>query len=195
MEIEKAVSSILQKIQGYSKSLLLIALDGRCGAGKTTLAARLQEKTGCNIIHMDHFFLQPEQRSRERLEEPGGNVDYERFLEEVMIPLSRGQKSSYRIYDCKTGTLSEPVSVEPNGMIVVEGSYSCHPRFWDFYDFRIFMDVEEEEQLRRIGLRSGEEALARFRERWIPLEERYFAAYQIQERCDFNSYIKCNKGD
>lgn len=187
MEMEKAVSAVLQKIQSYS-SPLLIALDGRCGAGKTTLADRLKEECGCNVMHMDDFFLQPQQRSEERLQEPGGNVDYERFLEEVMVPLSQGRNFSYRKYDCKKGMLSEPVSVKTGKITIVEGSYSCHPHLWDFYDFRIFMDVEKEEQLRRIGLRGGEEAVSRFRDLWIPLEERYFAFYKLQERCDF--YIK-----
>lgn len=185
MKMEKAVSAVLQKIRCFPKEPFLIAVDGRCGAGKTTLAEGLQKKTGCKVIHMDHFFLRPQQRSEERLRKPGGNVDYERFLEEVMLPLSQGRNVCYRIYDCKTGTLSDSVSVEAGGMVIVEGSYSCHPCLWDFYDFRIFMDVEKEEQLHRIGLRNGEEALARFQELWIPLEEQYFAACQIQERCDF----------
>ena len=32
---------------------------------------------------MDDYFLQPYQRTEERLAEPGGNVDYERFKEEI----------------------------------------------------------------------------------------------------------------
>lgn len=185
MELEKAVTAVLRKMESYSGHPLLIAIDGRCGAGKTTLASRLKEKTGCNVIHMDHFFLRPQQRSEERLREPGGNVDYERFLEEVMVPFSQGQNFSYRRYDCKKGVFSEQVPVNPGELTVVEGSYSCHPRLWDYYAIRVFLDVEKKEQLRRIGCREGEEALARFRDIWIPLEERYFDAYKIREKCDF----------
>ena len=182
--MEDGVSAILQQIRGISDRPLLIALDGRCAAGKTTLAARLQEELDCNVIHMDHFFLQPKQRTEERMQEPGGNVDYERFLEEVMLPLSRGQGFSYRIYDCKRMELSSAVRVEPKTITVVEGSYSCHPVLWDFYGLRVFLDVEAGEQLRRIRCRNGEQTAAKFRDCWIPLEERYFAAYQIRERCD-----------
>lgn len=177
------VSAILQRIHHPSQPFL-IAIDGRCAAGKTTLAARLQEEIDCNVIHMDHFFLQPGQRTEQRMQEPAGNVDHERFLEEVMLPLSRGQRFSYRIYDCKKMELSSPVWVEPRAITVVEGSYSCHPALWDFYDLRVFLDIEAEEQLRRICCRNGEQAAAKFRDCWIPLEERYFAACQIQERCD-----------
>ena len=42
---------------------------------------------------MDDFFLRPEQRTEERLKEVGGNVDRERFLEEVARPLTNKKKS------------------------------------------------------------------------------------------------------
>lgn len=182
--LEDRVSAVLQKVGFGGKKPFLIAIDGRCAAGKTTLAAGLQAETGCAVIHMDHFFLRPGQRTVQRLQEPGGNVDYERFREEVMLPLGRGQGFGYRPYDCKKGELTSGIWVEPGEIAVVEGSYSCHPVLWAFYDLRVFLDVEAGEQLRRIRIRGGEEALARFREQWIPLEERYFAAFEIQKRCD-----------
>lgn len=74
--------------------------------------------------------------------------------------------------------------MEPKGVTIVEGAYSCHPTLWDAYDLRIFLDVDGAEQLRRIDKRNGAEALAMFRDRWIPLEERYFETYRIKERCD-----------
>lgn len=175
---------LLDWIQNWKGETLLIALDGRCASGKTTLAAALQEKTGCNVIHMDDFFLRPEQRTQRRMEEPGGNVDYERFLEEVMLPLSRGEAFSYRPYDCKKKALVDVISVTPKTITVVEGAYSCHPVLWDYYDLHVFLSVEREEQLRRIRRRNGEEAVERFRDLWIPLEEHYFTAYRIEERCD-----------
>lgn len=35
---------------------VLVAIDGRCAAGKTTLAASLQAQLGCNVFHVDDFF-------------------------------------------------------------------------------------------------------------------------------------------
>ena len=69
------------------KRPLVIALDGRCGSGKSTLSRRLSDTYPCSVIHMDDFFLRPEQRTEERLSETGGNIDYERFEEEVIRPL------------------------------------------------------------------------------------------------------------
>lgn len=183
--MKDAFSVILRQIHSYDKRPLLVAVDGRCAAGKTTLASLLKKETGCNVIHMDDFFLQQWQRTKERLQEPGGNVDYERILSEVMIPLSQGQAVSYRQFDCKKMELSCLVYAGSDPVTIVEGSYSCHPALWDFYDFRVFLNVNSEEQVRRIRCRNGEEAFLQFRDRWIPLEERYFSTFRIKERCDF----------
>ena len=59
---------------------VLIAIDGKCASGKTTLAERLALKYKANLFHMDDFFLRPFQRSEERLKVPGENIDHERFL-------------------------------------------------------------------------------------------------------------------
>lgn len=182
--MEDAFSVLSQWMRDRDGQRLLIAVDGRCASGKTTLAAALEQEISCNVVHMDHFFLRPEQRTRERLEEPGGNVDYERFREEVMVPLSQKKLFSYQIFDCQKMKLSSFRQIEPNKTTIIEGSYSCHPYLWDFYDFRVFLDIDSEEQIQRIRRRNGENKLLQFQNRWIPLEEKYFDAFQIRERCD-----------
>ncbi len=111
-------------------------------------------------------------------------MDYERVRDEVMIPLSQGRAFSYRQFDCQKMELSSLIRMEQNAVTIVEGSYSCHPVLWDFYDLRVFLSIDQEEQIRRICSRNGNEAVFRFRDCWIPLEEQYFNTYQIQERCD-----------
>ena len=167
----------------------VIAVDGRCAAGKSRTSDWLSQRLGIPVVHMDHFFLRPEQRTRERLARPGENVDHKRFREEVLEPLAAGKAVSYRPWSCKTGTLGEPIALESSPVVLVEGSYSCHPALWDYYDRRVFFTVDPEEQLRRIEVRDGREQLQVFREKWIPLEERYFSAFQVEERCDYQLEI------
>ncbi len=178
-----ALQSALHALRAR-KERIIIALDGRCASGKTTLAALLKEETDCAVLHMDHFFLQPHQRTAERLSLPGENVDHERFLAEVLLPLKEGRPFSYRPYECHAQRFGAPIEVPVRPITVVEGSYSCHPNLWDFYDLRVFLTVDPEEQLRRILARGGEAALAAFREKWIPLEEKYFEAYKLPARCE-----------
>lgn len=163
----------------------VVAIDGRCAAGKSTLAARLGRRLGLPVVHMDDFFLRPEQRGRARLAKPGENIDHERFLEQVLLPLSVGERPVYQPFDCHTGQLGEPVTLDASPVVLVEGSYSCHPALWDYYKRRVFITVEPDRQLWRIEEREGAEALKIFQEQWIPLEEQYFSAFQIEERCDY----------
>ena len=177
--IWKEIHRILQ-----TQAAPLIAVDGRCASGKTTLAAQMQKVLDCNVIHMDDFFLRSEQRTEERLQQPGGNIDWERFREEVLTPFRNGVPFSYRPYDCHTQDFREPVRIIPDRLTVVEGSYSCHPELWDHYDLHIFLSVSPDKQLRRIQARNGPDQAEVFQQKWIPLEERYFEAFQIAKRCE-----------
>lgn len=162
----------------------ILAIDGRCASGKSTLGQELAEKWNASLFHMDDFYLQPHQRTEERLAEPGGNVDRERFLKEVLLPLRSGQTVSYRRFDCGTFTFDPVRLVEPADIAIVEGSYACHPELRGLFDLRIFMDIDPGEQMNRILKRNGPEAAERFRTRWIPLEEAYFAGCKVRENAD-----------
>ena len=178
-----------QRIQQALEPLLgqcgrvILAIDGSCTAGKTTLAGLLAEKYDCNLFHMDDFFLRPEQRIGERYAQPGGNVDYERFRSEVLEPLLTGEEFSYRPFDCKTFSLAEPVRVSPKKLNIIEGSYSMHPYFGDVYDLTVFLTVSPELQRSRVALRPAH-LHRQFYDKWIPMENRYFAEFDVKNRCD-----------
>lgn len=164
---------------------LIIGIDGRCAAGKSTLAANLQKEIGCSVFHMDDYFLQQKQRTADRLNTPGGNVDYERFYSEILFPLKNGEDNIiYRPYNCRSRMLSEPVLTKAAKINVAEGSYSCHPMLWDSYDLHVFLTVKPDEQMKRIIKRNGEDMAQVFGERWIPLEEKYFSSCNTEERCE-----------
>lgn len=185
MKLEEAVQSVEAQIYRLQqeKERVLIAIDGRCASGKTTLASMLQKRLACEVIHLDSFFLRPEQRTTERYKMPGGNVDYERLQEEVLTPLKTGQSFSYRPFLCSTQQFGEPVAVEEYKVVILEGSYSCHPLLWNETDFHIFLTVEKAEQLVRLEQRDAGKFKA-FQEKWIPLEEAYFSFYDIEKRCE-----------
>ena len=178
MEVKKQIDALL-----CTGKLLVIAIDGNCTAGKTTLAAMLEKMYDCNVFHMDDFFLRPEQRTPERYAQPGGNVDYERFREEVLVPLLQGGEFSYQPFSCKTFTLSEPVKVQPKKLNIIEGTYCLHPYFGDVYDWKVFLSVDARLQRSRI-LSRPQHLHERFFQHWIPMEQRYFAHHQVVQRCD-----------
>ena len=158
----------------------LVAIDGKCTSGKTTLAAGLAKIYDCNVFHMDDFFLRPEQRTPERFAETGGNVDYERFKSEVLVPLQSGKNFSYRPFLCGSQTLGDPISVSPKCLTIVEGTYSLHPYFEDPYDLKILLTVTEETQRQRI-MNRPQFLHERFFNQWIPMENRYFEALPLPQ--------------
>lgn len=178
---------LLEKIdQIYKqKGHVTIAIDGRCGSGKTTLANKLKEYMDCHIFHMDDFYLQASQRTKERYNEPGGNVDRERFKKEVLDPLKNHQDVLYRPFDCSSMSISEGTLYPYKPINIIEGSYSCHSELIDDYDLTIFVDIDESLRHKRIEERNGKEVLNMFVKKWIPLEEKYFSCFDIQNHCDF----------
>lgn len=164
---------------------VILAIDGRSGAGKSSLAALLASVyDGALVVHMDDFFLQPHQRTAQRLQTPGGNVDHERFLEEVLAPMRRGEAFWYRPFDCGRMEIGEGMRLSPGRLCIVEGSYSLHPSLASAYDLRVALRIDAAAQRARILARNGEQMLARFIEMWIPLEERYFSATRLFARID-----------
>ena len=162
----------------------VIAIDGRAASGKTTMANLLQEILEADVIRMDDFFLPPALRREERFRKAGGNVHYERFRAEVLPHLSLPTAFAYRIFDCSRMDYHGEREIGTAKIRIVEGSYSCHPLFGKYADLTVFSDVSGEIQMQRICKRNGAEMAQLFRDRWIPLEEAYFQAYQIAEKAD-----------
>lgn len=168
---------------------VLVAIDGGSASGKTTLGALLQSIYACPVFHMDDFFLRPEQRTPERFSESGGNVDRERFLSEVLLPLREGKTVDYRCFDCKTFTIAPPRRIEPGRLNIIEGAYAMHPDLAPYYDLTVFLAVSAEKQRERILKRNAPAQAELFFDRWIPFEQRYFAALNVPERCDLTIFL------
>ena len=162
----------------------ILVIDGMAAAGKTTAAEYLSARWHAPVVHMDDFFLPPELRTAKRLSEPGGNVHYERFLSEVLPALTSGAAFSHRVFDCSIMDFSGMTDIPAAPIVLVEGAYSMHPVFEKYWDLSVFFTVDAIEQKRRITARGGEAAWPPFRDRWIPMENAYHAAFDIQGRAD-----------
>jgi hypothetical protein len=160
-----------------------VAIDGMSCSGKSSLAALLEKIYDCNVFHMDDFFLPREMKIPQRLAEPGGNVHYERFAEEVLTKL--GHPFSYRPFNCRSQSLAPEIAVIPKQLNIIEGAYSLHPALAKAYDLKVFLAIDPEEQSQRVLVRNGEEMHKIFMGHWIPLENHYFQTLNIKDQCDF----------
>lgn len=156
----------------------LLAIDGPCGSGKTTLAQLLCHLLDAPCIHMDDFHIPHALKTPERLAQPGGNSDRERLLKEVLKPWTAGSPVTYQAYDCSADALTAPRKIPASRLLILEGSYAHHPALAAYVDLSVFIQVNPQEQLQRIAHRCPEK-LPAFQQRWIPLENAYFTAFHL----------------
>ena len=109
-------------------------------------------------------------------------MHHERFASQVISGLKSGETFSYQRFDCATGNLQDR-TCPAHRLRIVEGSYSLHPALQAAWQqlgaVTVFLSVDEKEQLRRIAQRAPEKLQALV-DRWIPLEKKYFQAYDIK---------------
>lgn len=177
---------LITRIRGLmkEKDKVIIALDGKAASGKSTAAYLLSLIFDASVIHMDDFFLPPEKRTRERYQEPGGNVHYERFRDEVARYIKKKEDFSFRRFDCSIMDYGAKVEVEAKPLMIVEGAYSQHIEYRSMYDLKVFFDVDDAVQRELIYQRDGAEMLEMFENVWIPLENMYFEHSEIKDKSD-----------
>jgi uridine kinase len=162
------------------KGFKVLTIDGRCGSGKSTLGKLLSEVYQCPLIHMDDFYLPKELRTEDRYNEPGGNVHYERFEDEVYLNILKGVDFKYGVFSHEVMGVHHYQEVKASERYVIEGSYSFHPKLRKYSDFKVFLTQNKESQKKRIIKRNGEEIWKMFESKWIPLEELYFSSEDLE---------------
>lgn len=173
-EIEKRKSRGLQTV---------VAIDGQCGSGKTTIAKLLQKIYGASVVKMDDFFVPPYLRDEPHKKLP---VHYERFEKEVLPNIISKQAFSYTAFDCSVMDYGKKQRVELSELIIVEGSYSLAPRFNRYYDISVYVRCSMIHRLERLKNRCKNEALMkRFTEEWIPTEDSYCEEFSVDKNADF----------
>ena len=86
-KIKKLVND--KKLSGQ----VVISIDGPCGGGKTTIAKTIEEELGYNILHMDDFYLPFDKRDKNWMNIIAGHMDYDRLIENVLIPYKEKRMS------------------------------------------------------------------------------------------------------
>lgn len=160
-KLQRFVNSIKEE-----NSIKIIALEGKCGSGKSVITKELKDIT---IIEIDDHFDSP---NNEKF-----NVD---AIANILSDLKIGSVIKEKCYDCHTKTYYYKEK-EVKNVIIVEGVYSYHPELIKYYDYLGYVVVEKEEQEKRIKERNN--ALDYF-EKWIPREEEYYQSNDFILKAD-----------
>ena len=116
--------------------------------------------------------------------EVGGNFDWRRVRDQVLLPLSRDEIGRYQRYDWLKDELAEWHVVPTGGIAIIEGNFSTRRELLSFYDFTIWIEAPHEVRLQRGLLRGGEDTRERWLTEWMPEEDRYIEAENPAGRVD-----------
>ena len=165
----------------------IISIDGPCGSGKTTIASEIENEFGYNILHMDDFYLPFYERDKNWMNIVAGHMDFERLISNVIVPYKNKCKTKYISYDCHSDKFMQEISIDLNKVLIIEGSYSSHPKLNKYIDKKIFIDIDSKKQIERLGKRNPD-TVDRFISMWVSFENKYFDSLKLRESCDI--YIK-----
>ena len=150
--------------QPRRKLTLLVGIDGLRAAGKSTLTAGLAAlDPSIVVVRLDDFSrprrlrVPPEDRG-ERSEggELGGDIDWRRLRNQVLLPLQRNRSGCYQRYDATIDDLTEWHDVPSGGIVLVEGLYACMKQLSYGYDFRVWVDAPADVRRRRLRTVGGD---------------------------------------
>lgn len=167
----------------------VIAIDGPCLSGKTTISNFLKDCSHLKIVHMDDFFL-PKERQKD-LTIKDFHIDFTSIILQVLIPFRQGMNhASYFKFNCQRQvyTLSE-IDFDKDDILLLEGSYSSSPIMREYIDYHIFIDIDSSIQLSRLKQREDSK-YDDYINKWIPKENYYFKEYQIKEKADITFSVK-----
>ena len=179
-----------------------VAVDGSPAAGKTTLADELAvvlRAKGREVIRatIEGFLFPEAQRYRRGEYSPEGcyfdNHDYDALNRVLLDPLGPGgdRRFQHAVYDRTTDTAqSLPPSTAPaDAVLVFDGVFLLRPELIDRWDLRIFVSTAFEATvdralIREQGVLSAADVERRWRERYIPSQQFYFATVRPTDHAD-----------
>ena len=155
----------------------LICVDGRAGAGKSTLGdAVVAAAAGLGTTRLVH--------TDDLLAGWSGLAALGRTLAEGLVaPLAAGRPGTYRRYDWLQEKFAETLTVDPVDTLVVEGVGSWSPTYADAVTTLVWVDAPRDLRLQRGLERDGEG----MRERWLTWlddEEEHFLRAGTHEHAD-----------
>jgi uridine kinase len=153
---------------------VFVAVDGRAGSGKTTLADAIAAAVrAAVVVHIDDFAgpLVPE-------------WDWPRFQEQVVDPLRAGRPARYQRWEWNRDEPAEWHEIPTGRLVVVEGVSSTRSELDVPWALQIWVDAPRPVRLQRATERDGDAMLAHWLDVWMPSEEAYIERERPQQRVD-----------
>ena len=186
MEPASVLTRRIREVASERPGPILVALDGRSAAGKSTLAAVVAPLVGAAVIDGDDFYSGGDAETWDAMsaaEKASHCIDWRR-QRPVLEKLARGETASWRPYDWEEddGSLADdPVTCDPAPVIILDGAYSARPELADLFHLRVLLDVPADLRKKRLVQREGDGHREDWNRRWHDAEQWYFSEVMPRE--------------
>ncbi|MFA6520167.1 MAG: cytidylate kinase family protein [Candidatus Paceibacterota bacterium] len=200
-ELLKYLATIISAIN--TNHPVRVAIDGVDASGKTFMANELAEELKLlnkQVIRVsvDGFHNPKEIRYKKGRNSPEGyyfdSFDNKAIIENVLKPLGSIADLRYRkaIFDFKTNsTVDTPTEqASSDAILLMDGVFLFRPELVNYWDFKIFLDVDFKSTIDRASKRDGYylgselEIEKKYRERYVPGQKLYFKEAHPKEFAD-----------
>lgn len=190
----------------YKKDFpVLVGIDGVDASGKTTLAENLarliEEQSSRKVIRssIDSFHNQREIRYKKGRSSPEGyyndSFNYKALKECLLNSLYSGElkyKDAFFDYRIDKEVNVKEKTADKDAILIMEGIFLFRPEIIDYWDIKIFLDVDFSEVIKRVtqrekdqeSLGSKEEIMDQYEKRYIPGQNLYFKEANPKEKAD-----------
>lgn len=172
-----AISQLLKR-----KNPVLVAIDGRSGTGKSTLAQLITSRIESIIVMGDDFYSGGNDdtwsgsSAKEKFDKV---IDWQRLRAQALEPLLAKKPASWHPLDFKPtigwiGWKDEAVQLAPAPVILLDGVYSARPELSDLVDLTVLVKVDDVGRRKRLVMREGQDFMDRWHMLWDSAEDDYF---------------------
>ncbi len=176
-DAEQFIDDLRRRLDGRTTPLV-VALDGRSGVGKSTLAARIGTMLRAAVIDGDDFFAGGDDEvwaARTPVERAEFGIDWRRLRAEALEPLISGRSAAWLPFNWETlAGFDAAQRRAPSRLIVLDGAYSSRPELADLLDLTVLMRTDDDLRRQRLLEREGPSFMERWYAIWDEAESYYF---------------------
>ena len=179
----------IEQLKMERHGVLIVALDGNSGAGKTTIARQIEERIAAVNVSCDDFFVGgsnefwSSKSTQQKIDSP---IDWRRIRNEVLEPLRNGEPAWWHPFNWNSfqGLSATVITAEPKPVVILDGAFSSRAELQDCLDLTVLVRVPKELRVARIVKREGAEYSDDWHATWQEAMDYYFDRMRPPESFD-----------
>jgi uridine kinase len=192
----QALVSLTSRLAADRASRVLVAIDGRSGAGKSSLAAGIADVLQASVVPVDDFFAahitDAGWDSRTPARRAADCLDWRRLRREALEPLKSGRPAAWHALDFAGGPRADGsyglqaglTTRAATSIVMVDGAYSARPELADLIDLTVLVEAPSDVRAERLAAREESAFLTAWLARWGAAEDHYFTVTRPRSTFD-----------